>query len=112
MLRPLPGLSEFDYSRCRDVREVPAASAAAGLPDQVSLNQRRLKTMRILLLFLGFLSAILIVGQLVMGLLILGGQTTMVKAHQHSGFLTVAVTLIYITWSVIAIASSPRQTDA
>jgi len=101
----------FDYSRCRDVREDPAAPAAVGLPDPVLSNQRRLKTMRILLLFLGFLSAILIVGQLVMGLLILGGQTTMVKAHQHSGFLTVAVTLTYIMLSMFAIASSARRSN-
>ena len=68
--------------------------------------------MRLLLLFLGFLSAILIVAQLGMGLMILNGNTSMVKSHQHSGFLTVAVTLIYITWSLFAVASSPKRNGA
>jgi hypothetical protein len=68
--------------------------------------------MRSLLLFLGFLAAILIVGQLVMGLMLLNDATRkMAKAHQHSGYLTVAVSLIYITMSMISIASSPRRDD-
>ncbi len=106
----LPVLSGFDYSQCRDVREVLAVSAAIGRSDPTDpIHERRIKMMRILLLFLGFLSAILIIGQLVMGLMILNGNTSMVKGHQHSGFLTVAVTLFYIAWSLIAVASSPRR---
>ena len=52
--------------------------------------------MKTFLLILGFLAAFLIVAQLVMGLLILQGQATMRTAHQHSGYLTVAVSLVYI----------------
>jgi hypothetical protein len=65
--------------------------------------------MKPLLLITGLLAAILIVSQLVMGLLILQGQATMRVAHQHSGYLTVAVTLLYIGWSMAVIASSRRR---
>ncbi len=65
--------------------------------------------MKPFLIILGFLSAVLIVSQLVMGLLILQGQATMRTAHQHSGYLTVAVSLVYIAWSLTAIASTPKR---
>ena len=65
--------------------------------------------MKPFLIIVGFLAAILIVSQLVMGLLILQGQTSMRTAHQHSGYLTVVVTLIYIGWSLVVIASSPKR---
>jgi len=65
--------------------------------------------MKPFLIILGFLSAALIVSQLVMGLLILQGQATMRTAHQHSGYLTVAVSLVYIGWSLAAIASTPKR---
>jgi hypothetical protein len=65
--------------------------------------------MKPFLMILGFLSAILVISQLVMGLLILQGQVTMRTAHQHSGYLTVAVTLIYICWSLAAIAGAPKR---
>lgn len=65
--------------------------------------------MRPMLLITGLLAAILIVAQLVMGLLILQGRATMRVAHQHSGYLTVAVTLLYIGWSMAVIASSWRR---
>ena len=50
------------------------------------------------LLILGSLAALLIVSQLVMGLLIVRGGgsidlTKLIKAHQHSGYLTVTVVL-------------------
>src|SRR5205823_14289365 len=67
------------------------------------------RTMKPLLLILGFLAAVLIIAQLVMGLLILQGQASMRTAHQHSGYLTVAVTLIYIAWSLATIASMPKR---
>ena len=60
-------------------------------------------------MIVGFLAAVLIVSQLVMGLLILQGQNTMRTAHQHSGYLTVAVTLIYIGWSLAVIATGPKR---
>ncbi len=65
--------------------------------------------MKPLLLITGLLAAILIVSQLVMGLLILQGRATMRTAHQHSGYLTVAVTLLYIGWSMAVIASPRRR---
>jgi hypothetical protein len=67
------------------------------------------KQMKPFLMILGFLSAVLIISQLVMGLLILQGQVSMRTAHQHSGYLTVAVTLVYIGWSLAAIASAPTR---
>jgi hypothetical protein len=65
--------------------------------------------MKPFLLIAGFLSAVLIIAQLVMGLLILQGQASLRTAHQHSGYLTVAVTLIYIAWSLAALAGTPRR---
>jgi hypothetical protein len=65
--------------------------------------------MKPFLLIVGFLSAVLIVAQLVMGLLIVQGQASLRTAHQHSGYLTVAVSLIYIAWSLVTIASMPRR---
>ena len=65
--------------------------------------------MKPFLLMLGFLAAVLIISQLVLGLLILQGQASMRTAHQHSGYLTVAVTIVYITWSLATIASMPRS---
>jgi len=65
--------------------------------------------MKPFLMILGFLAAALIVSQLVMGLLILQGQASMRTAHQHSGYLTVAVSLIYIAWSMTVIASVPKR---
>ena len=70
------------------------------------------KSMKPFLMIVGFLAAILIVAQLVMGLLILQGQASMRTAHQHSGYLTVAVTLIYIFWSLAVIASTPSAMRA
>jgi uncharacterized membrane protein YphA (DoxX/SURF4 family) len=65
--------------------------------------------MKPFLMIAGFLSAVLIIAQLVMGLLLLQGQTSLLKAHQHSGYLTVAVSLIYIGWSLAVIASAPKH---
>lgn len=67
------------------------------------------KSMKPFLMIVGLLAAILIVSQLVMGLLILQGQASMRTAHQHSGYLTVAVTLTYIFWSLAVIASTAKH---
>ncbi len=67
--------------------------------------------MKPILLILGFVAAILIISQLVMGLLILQGQASMRTAHQHSGYLTVAVSMVYIAWSLATIASMPKERD-
>jgi hypothetical protein len=71
--------------------------------------------MKIVLLILGALSAVLIVAQLVMGQLILMNKAnanyplSLVKAHQHSGYMAVAVTLTYLVLSLITIASMPKR---
>ena len=65
--------------------------------------------MKAFLMILGSLAAILIVSQLVMGQLILSGQAAWIKRHQHSGYLTVVVCLVYIGFSLAAIASQPRR---
>ena len=64
--------------------------------------------MRTLLILLGFLSAVLIVAQMVMGLLIRNGQATLRTAHFHSGSLMVLVALAYIALSLSAILSKSR----
>ncbi|SIN97093.1 hypothetical protein SAMN05444166_1843 [Singulisphaera sp. GP187] len=65
--------------------------------------------MKPLLMILGILSALLIVAQLVMGQLILSGQAEWIKRHQHSGYLTVVVALVYIVLSLPKIASLPKR---
>lgn len=68
--------------------------------------------MKMFLIVLGFLAAALIIGQLVMGQLILssGHLPRWTTAHRHSGYLTVVVCLLYIGFSLASIASTPRQT--
>jgi len=67
--------------------------------------------MKPFLIVLGFLSAALIIGQLVMAQMILrsGHMPPWPKAHQHSGYLTVVVVLLYIGFSLASIASMPRR---
>jgi hypothetical protein len=65
--------------------------------------------MKAFLMILGFLSAILIIAQLTMGQLIVSGRSNLIKAHQHSGYLTVIVVLTYLALSLMAIASMPRR---
>jgi hypothetical protein len=64
--------------------------------------------MKALLLVLGFLSAFLIVLQMVLGLLIRNGQATLRTAHFHSGSLMVLVALAYIALSLSAILSRSK----
>jgi hypothetical protein len=66
--------------------------------------------MKALLILLGFLSALLIVLQMVMGLLIRNGQAapSLRTAHFHSGSLMVLVSLAYIALSLSAIVANPR----
>lgn len=67
-----------------------------------------------LLIALGAFSAILIVSQLVMGLLIVRGGggfelNRLIKTHQHSGYLAVTVTLVYVIWSISILLSIPAK---
>ena len=66
-------------------------------------------TSKAVLIFLGALSALLIVAQLVLGQLILGGRADLIKAHQHSGYTAVVVGLLYIVGSLVTIASLPTR---
>jgi hypothetical protein len=67
--------------------------------------------MKVFLLVLGSLAALLIVGQLVMGQMIKssGHLPRWTSAHQHSGYLTVVVVLLYVGLSMATIASAPRR---
>jgi hypothetical protein len=66
--------------------------------------------MKTFLMILGFLAAALILTQVTMGQLILSSHSPkLIKAHQHSGYLTVVVSLVYIALSLLAIASLPRR---
>ena len=72
----------------------------------------RLKTTLILG---GALAAALIVSQLVMGLIIVGHPPQVerwVKMHQHTGYLTVTVGLLYILGSLATIGSIPKRPKA
>ena len=64
--------------------------------------------MKPFLIVLGLLATLLIILQLVMGQLIVNGAQNLVKAHQHSGYATVTVVLVYIALSLSRIASTPK----
>ncbi len=64
------------------------------------------------LILLGSLAAILLVMQLVLGLIIVGKPTQVekwVKIHQHSGYLTVPLALLYIVGSLATVWSIPKR---
>ncbi|WP_165227982.1 hypothetical protein [Aquisphaera insulae] len=66
--------------------------------------------MRAATILLGVLSAILVVAQLVMGMLIRTGEASvgLRTAHFHSGTLMVLVTLAYIALSLTSLLTRPR----
>jgi MFS family permease len=66
-------------------------------------------TRKIVLMILGLTAALLIVGQLVLGQLLLSGRTTLQTAHQHSGYTAAVITLIYIAAFILSL---PRLADA
>jgi hypothetical protein len=67
--------------------------------------------MKALLIAVGLLSAALILSQLFMGQMILrtGHNPRWATPHQHMGYLTVAVSLVYIAWSLMVVATSRRE---
>jgi hypothetical protein len=65
--------------------------------------------MKVLLILLGFVSAVLIVAQMVMGLLIRNGNASLRTAHFHSGSLMVLVALVYIGLSLSWILSGTKS---
>ncbi len=69
-------------------------------------------TVKTALMILGILSALLIATQLVMDQIILSGPPDVakwVKTHQHSGYLRVVVSALYIIGSLATIAGIPRR---
>jgi hypothetical protein len=63
---------------------------------------------KILLIVLGALSAMLIVAQLVLGVLIKTTQNVrLVTPHEHLGYSTVVILLVYIFFSLATIAAIP-----
>ncbi len=64
--------------------------------------------MKLALIILGVLSALLIVAQMVMGLLIRSGQASLRTAHFHSGSVMVLLSLAYIALSLSVILSRPE----
>ncbi|HEX8199841.1 MAG TPA: hypothetical protein VF590_05095 [Isosphaeraceae bacterium] len=73
------------------------------------------RTSKAFLILTGLLAALLVVGQLVMGLLILRGRgdvAHLIRSHYHSGLLTVVVTLVYIAASIVMVARQPAPPRA
>lgn len=66
--------------------------------------------LKVTLVILGAIAALLMISQFALGMMILGdpGSPALRKSHQHSGYLTALVTLIYIIWSMIVIVSRPK----
>ncbi len=65
-------------------------------------------TMKFTLLILGLLTALFVLMQLAMGLLILSGKDLR-AAHQHSGYLTAGLAILYVGLSMSVIASLPTR---
>ncbi len=63
--------------------------------------------MKWFVLLLGFLNVGIIVAQLTIGMLIASSHDPrLIKIHQHFGYLTVTIVLIYTLLSMLAVASS------
>lgn len=69
------------------------------------------RSLKQIILILGGLTALLVLSQLVMGILIANGSDTgkLRKAHQHSGYLTATIAFLYVGFSMSAIASAKTQ---
>lgn len=67
-------------------------------------------TTKLVLVAAGILAAVFLVGQVVLGQLILAGRADLVKAHQHSGYTAVVFSLLYIAFSLVVIAKLPTST--
>jgi hypothetical protein len=63
------------------------------------------------LVVLGAIAALLIISQLVMGQLIVSGYADpkLIKAHQHTGYSTVVVALVYIAASLTSLITLPTR---
>lgn len=66
------------------------------------------------LTILGVLTALFLIGQLALGLVIVNGKANpnimkIIAAHQHSGYTTVGLALVYVIASLIVITRLPRK---
>jgi hypothetical protein len=59
---------------------------------------------RVILMVLGVVAGLFLIGQLILGQLILSGRVNLVKAHQHSGYTTVVLSLVYVVLSLRALS--------
>lgn len=59
---------------------------------------------RVMLMLLGVVAGLFLIGQLILGQLILSGRVNLVKAHQHSGYTTVVLSLVYVIFSLKALS--------
>ena len=75
-------------------------------------------TRKIVLFLLGLLTGLFIMAQLALGLTIKSGKsnpaiqqvmTKLITSHQHTGYVTVALTITYIGASLAAIARVPTR---
>lgn len=64
------------------------------------------------LLLLGLVATGFLISQVVLGQLILGGRTNLIKAHQHTGYTTVVVGILYLVFSLKVIASLPTRSKS
>ena len=65
------------------------------------------------LVILGVLTALFLIGQLGLGLTIVNGKANpnimkIIAAHQHTGYTTVGLALVYVVASLVAIIRLPR----
>ncbi len=72
------------------------------------------RTTKFGLIALGAVAALLIVSQLVMGQLIVSNRAnlTLIKSHQHTGYLTVVMVILYVGFSLATIVSLPSRSKS
>lgn len=59
---------------------------------------------RVILMLLGVVAGLFLIMQLGLGILIGTGRVNLVKAHQHSGYTTVVLSLVYVVLSLRALS--------
>ena len=68
---------------------------------------------KLIVLALGISAVMLILSQVGLALAILkGGDAGIRKAHQHSGYMMAAVSLLYVIWSLRIIAGTPARKNS
>ncbi len=69
---------------------------------------------KVFLIILGVLTALFLLGQLGLGLYIVNGKANpnilkVIAAHQHTGYTTVGLSLVYVIVSLLAIIGLPGK---